>query len=221
MRKGTMSKRKKNYVFFSFLLILLTTLFTLASGKAGAEETTPTVSVTGRFVDTLTILNVTSNEGGDLNWDLEQWASFRINATYNLADKNVKAGDQTVITVPDALIITSDSFEIRDIATNEVIAHAAVDAEYKKLTLTYTDYVETHSDTNGVFFFYARIDFKKHPEQGEVPIVITVNNETKIAGKVTFNGIGNGNPTTLSKTSWVDTTDYKKVSYTISINRIR
>jgi len=216
-----MNKNGKKLGIFSFLLFLLTALFTLASHNASAEETTPAVSVTGKFADTITIVNVTNNEGGDLNWDLAQWATFRINATYDLAGKNVKAGDQTTITVPDALVITSSSFEIRDINTNEIIAHATVDAENKKLTLTYTDYVEKHSDTNGSFFFYARIDFKKHPQQGEIPVVVTVNGVTKVAGKVTFKGIGDGDPRTLTKTSWVNNTDYKTVSYTISINRNR
>ena len=216
-----MNKNGKKLGIFSFLLFLLTALFTLASHNASAEETTPAVSVTGKFADTITIVNVTNNEGGDLNWDLAQWATFRINATYDLAGKNVKAGDQTTITVPDALVITSSSFEIRDINTNEIIAHATVDAENKKLTLTYTDYVEKHSDTNGSFFFYARIDFKKHPQQGEIPVVVTVNGVTKVAGKVTFKGIGDGDPRTLTKTSWVNNTDYKTVSYTISVNRNR
>ena len=53
--------------FFSFLLFLLTSLFTLASQNASAKETTPTVSVTDKFSDTITIVNVTNNEGGDLN----------------------------------------------------------------------------------------------------------------------------------------------------------
>ena len=216
-----MNKNGEKFGSFSFLLFLLTALFALASGNASAEETTPAVSVTGKFADTITIVNVTNNEGGNLNWDLEQWATFRINATYDLAGKNVKAGDQTTVTVPEALIITSNSFEIRDINTNEIIAHATVDAENKKLTLTYTDYVEKHSDTNGSFFFYARIDFKKHPQQGEIPVVVTVNGVTKVAGKVTFKGIGDGNPRTLTKTSWVNNTDYKTVSYTISVNRNR
>lgn len=214
-----MNKNGKKLGIFSFLLFLLTALFTLASHNASAEETTPAVSVTGKFADTITIVNVTNNEGGNLDWDLAQWATFRINATYDLAGKNVKAGDQTVVTVPDALMITSDSFEIRDINTNEVIAHATVDATNKKLTLTYTNYVETHSDTNGSFFFYARIDFKKHPQQGEVPVVVTVNGVTKVAGKVTFKGIGDGDPRLLTKTSWVNSGNHKEVQYTISVNR--
>lgn len=210
---------KKKFWIFPFVLCLLATLFTLGLNRLSAE--TSTVSVTGKFADTITSVNVTNNEGGDLTWELEQWATFRINATYDLAGKNVKAGDTTVVTVPDALIISSDSFEIRDVNTNEVIAHATVDAAKKSISLTYTDYVEKHSDTNGSFFFYARIDFKKHPEKGEVPIEITINNELKIGGKVTFKGVGDGNPKVLTKTSWVNSEDHKTVSYTISVNRTK
>ena len=210
---------KKKFWIFPFVLCLLATLFTLGLNKSSAE--TPTVSITGKFADTITSVNVTNNEGGDLTWELEQWATFRINATYDLAGKNVKAGDTTVVTVPDALMITSDNFEIRDVNTNEIIAHATVDAAKKSISLTYTDYVEKHSDTNGSFFFYARIDFQKHPEKGEIPIEITINNELKVGGKVTFKGVGDGNPKVLTKTSWVNSDNHKKVSYTISVNRTR
>ena len=210
---------KKKFWIFPFILCLLATIFTLGLNKSSAE--TPTVSVTGKFTDTITSVNVTNNEGGDLTWELEQWATFRINATYDLAGKNVKAGDTTVVTVPDALMITSDNFEIRDVNTNEIIAHATVDAAKKSISLTYTDYVEKHSDTNGSFFFYARIDFKKHPEKGEIPIEITINNELKVGGKVTFKGVGDGNPKVLTKTSWVNSEDHKTVSYTISVNRTK
>lgn len=210
---------KKKFWIFPFVLCLLATLFTLGLNRLSAE--TSTVSVTGKFADTITSVNVTNNEGGDLTWELEQWATFRINATYDLAGKNVKAGDTTVVTVPDALMITSDNFEIRDVNTNEIIAHATVDAAKKSISLTYTDYVEKHSDTNGSFFFYARIDFQKHPEKGEIPIEITINNELKVGGKVTFKGVGDGNPKVLTKTSWVNSEDHKTVSYTISVNRTR
>ena len=210
---------KKKIRIVAFLVCLLTTLLSLGYSNTFAE--TPEASVSGKFVDTITSVNVTNNEGGNLSWDLEQWATFRINATYDLTGKSVKAGDTTVLTVPEALIITSDTFTIRDINTNEIIANAKVSADNKTISLTYTDYVEKHSDTNGSFFFYSRVDFKKHPQQGEIPIEITINKETKVAGKITFKGIGDGNPRLLTKTSWVDNTDYKTVEYTISVNRTR
>ena len=214
-----MMNKKKKFSIFSFLICLLTTIFVFSLNKTFAE--TPEVSVTGKFVDTIQNVKVSNNEGGDLTWDLEQWATFRINADFNLAGKNVKAGDQTTLTVPEALMITSQTFDIPDKITKEIIAHAKVDATNKKLTLTYTDYVEKHSDTNGAFFFYARVDFKKHPQQGEIPIEITINNETKPAGKVTFKGIGDGDPKLLTKTSWVNEGDKREVQYTISVNRTK
>ena len=214
-----MMNKKKKFSIFSFLICLLTTVFVFSLNKTFAETTE--VSVSGKFVDTITNVKVTNNEGGDLNWDLEQWATFLITANFDLKNKNVKAGDTTVISVPDALMITSQSFDIKDIKTNEIIAHAKVSADNKSISLTYTDYVEKYSDTNGSFFFYARVDFKKHPQQGEIPIEITINKETKPAGKITFKGIGDGNPYLLTKTSWVNSGDQREIQYTISVNRTK
>jgi len=132
-KRGKHDEQKREKLgIFSFLLFLLTALFTLASHNASAEETTPAVSVTGKFADTITIVNVSNNEGGNLNWDLAQWATFRINATYDLAGKNVKAGDTTTVDLSDFLYIESQNFEIRDEKTNEIIANAQID-ETKKL----------------------------------------------------------------------------------------
>ena len=210
---------KKKFSIFSFLICVLTTIFVFSLNKTFAE--TPEVSVTGKFVDAITDVKVVNNEGGDLTWDLAQWATFRINANFDLSGKNVKAGDTTVMTVPDALVVTSQPFEIRDINTNEIIAYAKVNADNKSISLTYTDYVEKHYDTKGSFFFYARVDFKKHPQQGEIPIEITINKETKPAGKITFKGIGDGDPKVLTKTSWVNEGDKREVQYTISVNRTK
>ena len=214
-----MKQKTRNIKIFSFVLCLVAMLFALGLNRTSAE--TPGVTVSGKLVDTIKNIKVTNNEGGNLDWELGQWATFRINADFNLAGKNVKKGDTTDITVPDALIITSQSFDIKDEKTNEVIAHATVDKDNKKISLTYTDYAEKHSDTHGNFYFYARIDFKKHPQQGEIPVEMTVNNKTTIAGKVTFKGVGNGDPNLLKKTSWVHSDDPKTISYTISVNQLK
>ncbi|WP_263280712.1 Ig-like domain-containing protein, partial [Streptococcus parasanguinis] len=211
--------KNRNIKIFSFVLCLVAMLFALGLNRTSAE--TPGVTVSGKLVDTIKNIKVTNNEGGNLDWELQQWATFRINADYDLSGKNVKAGDSTVVTVPDALMITNTSFQILDKNTKEVIANAEVSPDNKSITITYTDYVEKHSDTSGNFFFYARIDFKKHPQKGEIPIEITINKETKIGGKVSFTGIGDGNPYLLTKTSWVNEGDKREVQYTISVNRTK
>ncbi len=50
-------KREKLGIFFRSYHIFITALFTLVSHNAFAEETTPAVSVTGKFGDTITIVN--------------------------------------------------------------------------------------------------------------------------------------------------------------------
>ena len=219
MKREDKMKKNRNIKIFSFVLCLVAMLFALGLNRTSAE--TPEVSVTGKFVDTIKNVKVSNNEGGVLDWELKQWATFRLNADFDLSGKNVKAGDQTIITVPDAIIINSDNIEIKDINTNEVIAHAKLSADNKSITLTYTDFAEKHSDTHGFFFFYARVDFKKHPQQGEIPVEITINKETIPAGKVSFTGIGDGDPSLLSKTSWVNEGDKREVQYTISVNRTK
>ena len=120
-----MNKNGKKMGIFSFLLFLLTALFTLASGNASAEETTPTVSVTGKFADTITIVNVTNNEGGDLNQNLEQWATLSINATY---EPPTTEGQSTVVTT-EKTAITEGKNELPNTSTtnyNHLVVIASV-----------------------------------------------------------------------------------------------
>ena len=207
---------KKKITFFSFMICAFTVIFSLSLSKAFAENTT-----SGKTVDTITSLSITNNKGGNLDEDLQQWITFRLNANYDLTDKDVKAGDTTTVDLSDFLYIESENFEVRDEKTNEVIANAKIDETKKHIVLTYTDYVEKHSDTSGSFFVYTRVDFQKHPQEGEVPIEVTINGKTQVVGKVNFTGVGDGNPKLFSKTGWVSSEDQKTLSYTISINRTK
>ena len=207
---------KKKITFFSFMIFVFTVIFSLSLSKAFAENTT-----SGKTVDTITSLNITNDKGGNLDKDLQQWVTFKLNANYDLTDKDVKAGDTTVVDLSELLYIESDNFEIRDENTNEVIANAKIDETKKHIVLTYTDYVEKHSDTKGSFYVYTRVDFQKHPEEGEITVEVTINGKTQVVGKVNFTGVGDGNPVLFSKTGWVSSEDQKTLSYTISINRTK
>ncbi|MEZ7656806.1 Ig-like domain-containing protein [Streptococcus sp. 20925_1_44] len=198
------------------MIFVFTVIFSLSLSKAFAENTT-----SGKTVDTITSLNITNEKGGNLDKDLQQWVTFKLNANYDLTDKDVKAGDTTVVDLSELLYIESDNFEIRDENTNEVIANAKIDETKKHIVLTYTDYVEKHSDTKGSFYVYTRVDFQKHPEEGEITVEVTINGKTQVVGKVNFTGVGDGNPVLFSKTGWVSSEDQKTLSYTISINRTK
>lgn len=75
----------KKYGFLKAFICILIALFTFSYSKTLAE--TPEVSLSGKNVDIITSVNVSNNEGGNLSWDLEQWATFRLNATFDLTEK--------------------------------------------------------------------------------------------------------------------------------------
>ena len=212
-----MNKKKLSFIFF--IICILTVFVSLSLTKAAAETSATTSN--SKTVDTITSLSITNKSGDSLDGDLKQWVTFRLNANYDLTNKNVKAGDTTTVDLSDFLYIESQNFEIRDEKTNEVIANGQIDETKKHIVLTYTDYVEKHSDTKGSFFVYTRVDFQKHPEEGEIPVEVTINGKTQVVGKVNFTGVGDGNPVLFSKTGWVSSEDQKTLSYTISINRTK
>ena len=189
----------------------------LYSKNASAE----TSSATSKVVDTLTTVNISNDQGGNLDSEISQWDKFRVNATFNLDGKDVKEGDTTELTLENPIIIKSTDFEIRDPKSNEIIAQAKVGAVTKKITLTYTKFVETHSDVSGNFFFYAAVDSGKQKQNGDVPVKVNVNNKLKFEGKVKYGVIGSDNTFVLFKTSWIATADNKTIGYRVSVNRTK
>ena len=85
--------KKKKLGIFSIILFVLTAILALSLTRTAAE--TPAVTVSGKFVDTINNINVTSENGGNIEDGVGKWQNFRINANYDLAGKNVKAGDTT------------------------------------------------------------------------------------------------------------------------------
>ena len=209
----------KKIGFFSIIMCLLTVIISLTLTKASAEVSELTGS--SKSVDAITSLNITNNKGGNIDGDLPQWVTFRLNANFDLSGKDVKAGDTTTIDVSDALYIESQNFEIRDTATNNLIATGKIDETKKHIILTYTDYAEKHSDTSGSFFVYTRVDFQKNPEKGEIPVQITINGKVYNAGKVNFTGVGEAKPELFSKTGWISNEEQRILSYSISINQTK
>ncbi len=76
-----------------------------------------------------------------------------------LAGKDVKAGDTTDITVPDALIITSQSFDIKTTTKllEQVAVRATVDGrDVQKISYTLYGLCGRNIQIHMVLFIYAR-----------------------------------------------------------------
>lgn len=191
--------------------------------SASGEDRVAAVNTPKAVDDVITSVKYTNNEGGLLNWSLEPWATFRIDATLKLPNHQVKAGDTTTIAVPTDLIINSQDFEVLD-GKGQVAASAKVDKDRKKIVLTYTDYVEHNSDITGNIFFYVRIDHKLVPNAKEIPINLIVENKvvqtTPPQPPVKYIGIAQPQNYPISKVGSInrDTND-PIINYTIGVNR--
>lgn len=70
----------------------------------------------------------------------------------------VHAGDKTIIKVPNEFeIVKRETFAIKS-PSGETIANAVTDPDSKTVTVTYTNYVDTHSDISGSLHITVKID---------------------------------------------------------------
>ncbi|MFS9318918.1 Ig-like domain-containing protein [Streptococcus parasanguinis] len=201
---------KKLAVYLSIVCSLLIVSLTLFSKTVQAE--------TSKKVDVITEVKIQNDQGGELTGPVGRFDTFRLNAKFALEGKNVKAGDTTEVTIDGPIDIKSQDFEINDTITGKKIADAKVDAKTGKIVLTFTDFAQTKNDVSGSFFFYAGVNKDKFPNDGEVPVKVSVNGNVKFNGKVTSTTVGEGKRYTIIKSGW-DNGDHKNLGFRISVNR--
>lgn len=166
----------------------------------------------------ITSVGITDEKGNPLDHSLDKWENFRINAQFSLPNKTVKVGDTTTIALPDKLRFNqSEEFDIKD-KDGHTVAKAVLDSETKKVTLTYTGYVETHSDITGSFFFNVLVDHEVVTQEETIPVTIEVEGKVINAGNVGFTGVGETEKTDMTKSGWIDNKT-GIIHYQIPVNR--
>ena len=201
---------KKLAIYLSIMLSLLIVSLTLFSKTVQAE--------TSKKVDVITEVKIQNDQGGELTGPVGRFDTFRLNAKFAIGKRGtVKAGDTTEVKIDSPIDIKSQDFEIKDPSDN-LVAKAKVDAATGKIILTFTKYVETKDDVSGSFFFYAQVNKVKFPNDGEVPVKVSVNDKEKFTGKVTSGTIGGGNRYSIIKSGWSEAGN-KELGFRISVNR--
>ncbi|MCR8968091.1 Ig-like domain-containing protein, partial [Streptococcus zalophi] len=169
----------------------------------------------------ITSMSLTSESGGPLPDPIEQWTNFRINADFALPDNTVVAGDTTTIQLPPELTFPqTTAFEVKD-ADGNLVANAVIHPDTKQVVLTYTDYVETHSNITGKLFFYVRVDFTVINTEQTFDINVKVGTKTFNAGTIHYEGVGAPTAYLLQKSSWAENGNPQRTNYSISINRTK
>ena len=129
--------------------------------------------------------------------------SIRFDATFTVPN-GAKGGETATITLPDSIRYTGDtSFELKDSSGNKV-ADGRVNGNL--ITLTYTNYVETHSDITGSLFYYFKMNNITNTTPEDKKVTITVDNKTTVDVTVKV-GV---NPGTASE-------QFNKVSYSSKV----
>ena len=200
----------KKYIFRMIALTLAVFGLFISSGRG------PSVDAQ-EVGDTITNMYFTDANGNSFDRPIVQWESFRLNVDFTLPDSVAEGDTTTVILPPELSLITSTDFVVKD-SDGNIVANAIVDSSTRKITLTYTDYVESHNDVSGSFYFYIRVDHRVVTEESTIPISVTVSNSSIPVGDIEFAGIDEIKGYPIMKSGWTgDTTD--RINYSIAINR--
>lgn len=133
---------------------------------------------------------------------------------------SAKGGDSTVISLPDKLDFTRDqSFNVYAPDGSTVVANAIINKTARTLTMTYTNYVDTHNDISGHINMQVMANTSKVKRDTTLPATILVNEKTiTIDSDGIKYKIGKDDANIdFYKYGWVDY-DKNEINYRIVIN---
>lgn len=140
-------------------------------------------------------------------------------ADFSLPNNTVKEGDRTVIQIPNELAIyKGETFPIKNTA-GEIIANAVVDPDAKTITVTYTKYVEEHSDVSGSLHVTVIVDSRVVKQAQTLHLTVTMGNSTTFNLDFDYTGVTGDSPhEALGKWSYFDKNDPTIVHCRIRVN---
>lgn len=210
-------KTKKTFTSRLFAVILA---LVLACGITLPMEST-VYAAGNEWNNVITNIEMQKRDGSTPLGTVEQWQVFRLYAEFELPDYQVKEGDTTTITLPDELRFNQTLEFDLETDNGDVVAHAVIDEDAKTITLTYTQFPQTHSEVRGSFYFYVQMDRNNVDEEETIPIYFDVSGRTVYGGDLHFAGIPEPNPYYIDKAGWQSSSDGKTFRFQISVNTIR
>ncbi|MGP1505497.1 MAG: Cna B-type domain-containing protein, partial [Eggerthia catenaformis] len=141
-------------------------------------------------------------------------------AKFSLPNNKVHEGDKTVLPLPKELeIFKKETFPIKN-ANGDLIANAVTDPDTKTITMTYTNFVDSHSDITGSLHVTVMIDSTVVKEPKELKLKISMGGVHIFdLGKLNYTGVQGDNPNeSLLKWSYFDKDDPTIVHCRIRVN---
>ena len=162
---------------------------TLRLSQASAAELTENI---------ITDASVTKKELNPQDYTTQLDMGFKL-------PNGIHSGDTSTITLPDDFTFNANlDFDVKS-SDGHTVAKAHLDAATGKMTLTYTDYVESHSDITGKISAAIRIKTDKVKTYGKKAINLDVNGKFVPAGEINYGPWNGDNPNeTIAKWSNTD-----------------
>lgn len=169
------------------------------------------------IADIVDNISLTDSAGNSLT-EVTQYTDIRVAIEFTLPDNEVSSGDTSTITLPAELMLESSiTFNVTN-ADREIIAVAKADPISNTVTLTYTDFVETHSNVSGKLYFSSKIDTTTVQNKTDVPIYIDVEGEKIFAGDIHFENQGDDENEKFSKYSWFTNDEGTEIYNELRVN---
>jgi len=183
--KTNLKKMRENLfaLVLSFLMIfsiMIPTITTFAAGKT--------------HNNVITDITLTKSDLSTPIQSVARSEMMQLLVKFKLPNNTVHEGDTTVINVPDELeIFKNENFPIKN-ANEDIIANAVVDHNTKKITLTYTKFVQEHSDVSGSLHVTVLIDHKVVKQKGKLNLTFDLDTSTKFNLDLEYIGIPSEKP---------------------------
>lgn len=198
----------KKWLVFA-IIFLLTTIFFIPKAEAATDYGS-------KFFTNIAL----QNQNGEDTSNFKENSKVRV--AYDFVIKEpVVSGETMTLTIPEQLkLINFGGFPVND-AEGNTIAEATVNPTTGTITLTFTDYVNSHTDLSGSLFYNASFNSKNIQTDQVNPIVFPVKNTTQTENvyisKVSTGG-GTGSPTVVFKQGRMDDKDHSTIHWTVTLN---
>lgn len=162
-------------------------------------------------------ISLTDSAGNPLT-EVTQYTEIRVNIAFSLPNNEVSNGDTSTITLPSEFMLESNiTFNVTN-ASGDIIAVANTNTSNNAVTLTYTSFVEEHSNISGKLHFISKIDTSTVENKTDVPIYIDVEGEQIFAGDIHFENQGDDENEKFSKFSWFTNAEGTEIYNELRVN---
>ncbi|PGO19340.1 hypothetical protein CN984_30485, partial [Bacillus cereus] len=201
---------KKISSLIMILLLLCNSIITVFPTKTSAETL-------DNVIKNIYVTKENGTKPIDNGYSMSQ--TVRVNVDWEIENGSAKSGDTFSFNLPKILIINKQlDFDIKD-PNGDVIAKGHADRWGHKVTVTFTDYVEKHSNIKGTMFILSKFDRDIITDGGDYTLVFTDDNTVSFEEDIHVNPSGFNNPDEkLSKYGYVDPNDDTLINWIVRVN---